>query len=89
MSDNNKQETSFELISAEIDQAIEAKRHQTSEMLDEVEKHFQTLVQSHIDYHKYLMEQAKKKDEMQLVDHHRALMETYEAIIKNYSMSKL
>lgn len=78
---------SIEIMNDRIEQAIDAKRQQTRDVLKEVERNFQMSIRGHIDYHKYLMEEAKKNENVALMIHHRVLMETYESILKNYSMS--
>jgi len=70
-----------------IEQAIDAKRQQTRDVLKEVERNFQKSIQGHIDFHKFLMEEAKKTNDLSSMIHHRVLMETYESILKNYSVS--
>jgi len=68
-------------------QAIDAKKYQVREVLKEVESNTKTTFQAHIDYHKFLMEEARQKGDLALAIHHKVLMETYEGILKNFSMS--
>jgi len=82
-----KPKTTFEQLDEDMERAIDAKRHQTREVLKEVEKTFQTSIQAHIDYHKFLMNAAKERNDILSMNRHLILMETYESILKNYSLS--
>ncbi|GEM_PF-2507501 len=75
------------LMNEQINKAIDAKKYQTREALKEVEKNTRMTFLAHVDYHKFLMEEAKKRADIPSAIHHQVMMETYEAILKNYSMS--
>jgi hypothetical protein len=70
-----------------MERAIDAKRQQARKVLKEVERNFQITIQAHIDYHKFLTEESKKRNDISTMAHHRILMKTYEGILNNYSMS--
>lgn len=74
-------------VNERIDKAIDSKQHQIREVLKEVERNTRSSYQGHMDYHKFLMEEARKKGDVALAIHHQVLMETYEGILKNFSMS--
>jgi hypothetical protein len=83
----NNTKTNNEILDDRIEQAIDAKKHQMREVLKEVEKNTQTSFQGHIDYHKYLMQEAMQKGDIAAAMHHRVLMETYQSLLNNFSMS--
>jgi hypothetical protein len=79
--------TNNELVNDRIEQAIDAKKHQMRGVLKEVERNTQISFQGHIDYHKYLMQQAMEKGDIASAMHHKILMETYQSILNNFSLS--
>ena len=88
MSISSKNQKSISgLLNDRIEQAIDAKKHQIREVLKEVENTTKASFQAHVDYHKYLMEEAKQKGDIAVAIHHKVLMETYEGILRNFTMS--
>jgi len=75
------------MLNDRIEEAIDAKNYQIREVLKEVERNTRSSFQAHIDYHKFLMEEAREKGDIALAIRHKVLMETYEGILKNFSMS--
>jgi hypothetical protein len=84
---SSQKKTAYAIMEDQMNKVIDAKRHQIREALKEVEKNTRASYLSHIEYHKYLLEQAKEKGDVATALHHRVMMETYESILKNYSMS--
>lgn len=87
MSLSSKNKTPVSIMNDRIEQAIDAKKHQMRDVLKEVEKNFQTSIQGHIDYHTFLLAESKKKGDIASAVRHQVLIETYEGILRNYSMS--
>ena len=87
ISSKNQNSTVDGLLNDRIEEAIDAKKYQIREVLKEVESNTKTSFQAHIDYHKYLMEEARERGDISSAIHHKVLMETYESILKNFSMS--
>ena len=83
----NRCQTTFGLMDENMERAIGAKRQQTRKVLKEVERNFQITIRAHIDYHKFLMKESEERNDLSVMTHHRILMETYEGILNNYSMS--
>jgi hypothetical protein len=70
-----------------VGKAINAQKARVRETLREIEINYQTSTEAHIEYHRYLMGQAKAKGDLARAIHHQVMMETYQSILKNYSMS--
>lgn len=75
------------ILEDRINKAIDAKRHQVRDALIEIEANFRKSIEGHITYHKYLMEQAKEHGDLAAAIRHQVMIETYEAILRNYSLS--
>ena len=70
-----------------MEQAIDEKKRQVREALKEAENRTRTSFQSQNEYHRQMMEEARKKDDIAAVLHHRIMMETYDSILKYFSLS--
>jgi predicted transcriptional regulator len=70
-----------------ISKAIDLKKKQTKDVLQEIEANFRKSVEGHVEYHRYLVQQSKEKGDIATAIHHQVMMETYQSILKNYSMS--
>lgn len=81
---NNSIEEAFE---DRVNKAIDLRQKQTKDILQEIESNFRKSIEGHIEYHRYLVEQSREKGDIALAIHHRVMMETYQSILKNYSMS--
>jgi hypothetical protein len=44
-------------------------------------------MEGHVEYHRYLVEESREKGDLAMAIHHQVMMETYQSILKNYSMS--
>jgi hypothetical protein len=76
-----------ELFDDRISRAIDAKTHQVNETLKEVEKNFRTSIEGHVTYHKLMMETSRQNGDIPGAIRHQVLLETYEGILKNYTLS--
>jgi len=70
-----------------VGKAIDAQKYRVREALKEVERNTRISYQSHIDYHKHLLREAKAHGEVANAMHHQIMVETYQSILKNYTMS--
>jgi predicted transcriptional regulator len=70
-----------------ISKAIDLKKNQTKGVLQEIEANFRKSIEGHVEYHRYLVQQSKEKGDIATAIHHQVMMETYQSILKNYSMS--
>lgn len=43
--------------------------------------------QAHITYHKFLLQSAKDHGDIAAATHHQVMIETFEGLLKNFSMS--
>jgi len=80
---NNSVEEAFD---DRVNKAIDLRQKQTKDILQEIESNFRKSIEGHIEYHRYLVEQSREKGDIALAIHHRVMMETYQSILKNYSM---
>ena len=76
-----------EIFDRKVTQAIDAKKHQMREALKEIEGNTRKNYEAHIAYHKYMMEAAKEQGDIQGAVRHQVMTETYEAILRNFTMS--
>jgi hypothetical protein len=76
-----------EIFDDRTNKAIDSKRYQVRNRLMEIEANIRKSIEGHITYHKYLMQEAKNVGDMAQAMHHQVMMETYESVLKNYSMS--
>lgn len=81
---NNSVEEAFD---DRISKAIDLRKKQTKDVLQEIETNFRKSIEGHVEYHRYLVEQSKEKGDIATAIHHQVMMETYQSILKNYSMS--
>jgi hypothetical protein len=70
-----------------IGKAIDAQKLGVREALREIEANYRTTTEAHITYHRELMQHAKDHGDIATAIHHQVMMETYQSILKNYSMS--
>lgn len=82
--DNSVTEKIFD---RKVAQAIDAKRHQMREALREIESNARKSYEAHITYHKLMKEAAKEQGDIQGAVRHQVMTETYEAILRNFTMS--
>jgi hypothetical protein len=75
------------LFDDRVERAIDASRYRVREALKIVESTTKISFQGHIDYHKYLMEEARRIGDIATAMRHQVLMETYQSILKNFSLS--
>lgn len=75
------------LLEDSVNKSIDTQKYRVREALKEVEKNTRISFQAHIDFHKFLMEEAKAKGDIASAVHHQVLMETYQGILKNFSLS--
>ena len=86
--DNKPKTKSIEdLFDDRISRAIDAKTHQVNETLKEVEKNFRTSIEGHVTYHRLMMETSKQNGDISGAIRHQVLLETYEGILRNYTLS--
>ena len=81
---NNSVEEAFD---DRISKAIDLRKKQTKDVLQEIEANFRKSIEGHVEYHRYLVQQSKEKGDIATAIHHQVMMETYQSILKNYSMS--
>ena len=86
-SSKKKTMTSEEILDERINKAIDAKKHLVREALKEIESNFRNSMEGHITYHKYLMKEAREHGELAAAIRHQVMIETYESILRNYSLS--
>lgn len=60
---------------------------QTDQMLKIIEENYAHYLQSNITHHRYLLELAEKENGLQLIMHHRVLLETFETMLANHRLS--
>lgn len=76
------------MLDENVNSLIDARNQQTREALKEIEKTFRSGIESHIAYHKLLMESARERGDLPAAMRCQVMIETYESILKNYSLSK-
>ena len=87
MDNSVKQRTSQETLDDSVSKAIDAKVCQTRDILKEIERNTRISFEGHVTHHKYLMDAAKQRGDIATAIHHQVVMETYQSILKNFSMS--
>lgn len=87
-SDNQRRKTINEIFDEKVNSIIDARNQQTKEALKEIEKTFRTGIESHITYHRILMKSAKERGDLPAVMRCQVMIETYESILKSYSLSR-
>jgi intergrase/recombinase len=70
-----------------VGKAIDAQKLRVRDALKEIEANYRTSTEAHITYHKHLMEHARAHGDLATAIHHQVMVETYQSILKNYSMS--
>ena len=76
------------LFDDRVNKAIDANRYQVREALKEIERDIRAFYLAHIEYHRCMMEEAKAKGDVAAAIHHQVLMEAYQGILKNFSLSE-
>jgi hypothetical protein len=75
------------IFESKVSQAIDAKKYQVKEALKSVEQMTRDNYQAHITYHKFLLQSAKDHGDIAAATHHQVMIETFEGLLKNFSMS--
>lgn len=76
-----------ELFDKKINQAIDAKKHEMRGALKEIEHNTRKNYEAHITYHKLMAEAAREQGDIQGAMRHQVMIETYEAILRSFTMS--
>lgn len=76
-----------EIFDRKVTQAIDAKKHQMNEALREIEGNTRKNYEAHITYHKLMAEAAREQSDFQVAMRHQVMIETYESILRNFTMS--
>ncbi|AFU60249.1 MAG: hypothetical protein QXX64_06350 [Nitrososphaera sp.] len=77
-----------DLFDDKVNKAIDANRYQVREALKEIERNTRAFYLTNTEYHRRMMEEAKTKGDIATAIHHQVLMETYQGILKNFSLSE-
>ena len=80
--DNAAKETMPEILDHENDKKIAL-------VLKEVETNFRKTISGHIEYHRYLENEALKEGHTLRARHHAVRRTVYEQILSNYSLSQI
>jgi erythromycin esterase-like protein len=76
-----------EIFDRKVTQAIDAKKHQMNEALREIEGNTRKNYEAHVTYHKLMAEAAREHGDFQGAMRHQVMIETYESILRNFTMS--
>jgi hypothetical protein len=75
------------IFESKVNQAIDAKKYQVREALKSVEKMTRDNYEAHVTYHKFLLQSAKERGDIATATHHSVMIDTFEMLLKNFSMS--
>jgi hypothetical protein len=75
------------IFESKVSQAIDAKKYQVRQALKHVEDITRKNYEGQITYHKYLKESALEHGDLAAATHHQVMIETFESILRNFSMS--